>query len=97
MNIKNQLLQIQKIRKETQDAINSSKSVVNDYEVAQENYRLKMEAKKYAHLGNENFAKGVKKPAPFIVRRRKSHAAVPNINQAILNSYANKMINKIKP
>ena len=71
--------------------------MVNDYDAAYENFRLKMEAKKYAHLGNENFAKGVKKPTPFIVRRKKSHAAVPNINQAILNSYANKMINKIKP
>ena len=56
-----------------------------------------MEAKKFAHLGNENFAKGVKKHTPFIVRRKKSHAAVPNINEAILNSYANKIINKIKP
>ena len=54
-----------------------------------------MEAKKYAHLGNENFAKGVKKPTPFIVRRKRSQAAVPNINEAILNSYANKMIQKM--
>jgi hypothetical protein len=27
-----------------------------------------------------------------MVRRKKSHAEVPNINEAILNSYANKMM-----
>ena len=73
----------------------SSQSILNDYETAQEKFRLKMEAKKYAHLGNENFAKGLKKSTPFIVRRKKSHTAVPNINEAILNSYANKMISKM--
>lgn len=51
----------------------SSGAVVNEYEEAQEDYRKKMEAKKYAHLGNENFVnRGAKKQAPFLVRRKKS-------------------------
>jgi hypothetical protein len=33
----------------------SSASVVNTYNMAEESYREHIEAKKFAHLGNENF------------------------------------------
>lgn len=91
--IKNQIEYIQKVRKQTQDAIKSSAGVVNEYLDAEESYRKNIEAKKFAHLGNENFVnRGAKKTGPFMVRRRKSQAEAPNINEAILNSYANKML-----
>lgn len=53
--IRTQIQKIQEIRRETQEAINSSALVVNTFNDAQESYREHIEAKKYAHLGNENF------------------------------------------
>lgn len=53
--IKSQIEKIQEIRNQTKEAIMSSANVVNTYNIAQESYREHIEAKKFAHLGNENF------------------------------------------
>ena len=57
--LKNQISYVQKVRQCTIDAISDSESVVNTYQSAQSQFKLKIENKKVENMGNNNFIKGV--------------------------------------
>lgn len=57
--LRSQLKQIQQLRKEAQEAISESGSIVNQFNSAQKSFCERLEKKKYERLGNEVFLKGV--------------------------------------
>ena len=87
MEIQNQIKQIQELRKQTQECLQSSASVVQTYNLAEETYREHIEAKKYSHLGNENFVSRLypKKTYSmgFQFKKRPSQPSTPNKRESI--------------
>lgn len=78
--LKMQLQYIQEIRRDTLDAISNSEQVINKYDSAHKEFNEKMENKKYEHLGNEKFMKGVIKKD--VERRRESESSKNTITEA---------------
>lgn len=83
--IRSQIQKIQEIRKQTQDAINTSASVVNAYNYAQDSFREHIEAKRYAHLGNENFVNRLypNPKRPYNFQRRVSQPVAQSVRTIV--------------